>query len=149
MARGSIASHISQFPVGTYKKAHAHGPGAHVIVLSGEGYSLMWPEGEEPRRYDWQVGTLIVPPNAWFHQHFNSGPTPARYLAFKHWSPRNAQGVPMSWISTRLGGTQVDYADEKPLVRQTFADALARHGLTPRMDEVYSAELPNLPPKAA
>jgi hypothetical protein len=34
MARGSIASHISQFPVGTYKKAHAHGPGAHVIVLS-------------------------------------------------------------------------------------------------------------------
>ncbi len=43
MARGSIASHISQFPIGTYKKAHAHGPGAHVIVLSGEGYSLMWP----------------------------------------------------------------------------------------------------------
>src|SRR6202023_1485948 len=76
MARGSIASHIPQFPVGTYKKAHAHGPGAHVIV----------------------------PPNAWFHQHFNSGPTPARYLAFKHWTPRNAQGVPLSWISTRLGG---------------------------------------------
>src|SRR5262249_39211240 len=62
MARGSIASHISQFPVGTYKKAHAHGPGAHVIVLSGEGYSLMGPRGEEPRRFDWQVGTLIVPP---------------------------------------------------------------------------------------
>jgi len=64
MARGTIASHISQFPVGTYKKAHAHGPGAHVIVLGGEGYSLMWPEGDAPRRYDWQVGTMIVPPNA-------------------------------------------------------------------------------------
>ena len=84
MAKGSIASHISQFPVGTYKKAHAHGPGAHVIVLTGEGYSLMWPEGEEPKRYDWKYGTLIVPPNAWFHQHFNSGPVPARYLAFKY-----------------------------------------------------------------
>jgi oxalate decarboxylase/phosphoglucose isomerase-like protein (cupin superfamily) len=149
MARGSIASHISQFPVATYKKAHAHGPGAHVIVLSGEGYSLMWPKGEEPRRFDWQAGTLIVPPNAWFHQHFNAGPTPARYLAFKHWSPRNAQGVPMSWISTRVGGTQVDYADEQPVVRGMFAEALARHGIQSCMDEVYAAELANLPPKAA
>ena len=148
MAKGSIASHISQFPVGTYKKAHAHGPSAHVIILSGEGYSLMWAEGEEPRRYDWQVGTLIVPPNKWFHQHFNSGPTPARYLAFKHASPRNSQGVPLSWISRRLGGNQIDYADETPMVRQLFADALSRHGLTPKMDQVYEAEAAILPPKA-
>src|SRR5258706_7191046 len=109
----------------------------------------MGPEGDPPHRYDWQVGTLIVPPNAWFHQHFNAGPTPARYLAFKHWSPRNAQGVPMSWISKRLGGTQVDYADESPVVRQMFTDALGLHGLQPRMDEVYTAELPSLPPRAA
>jgi oxalate decarboxylase/phosphoglucose isomerase-like protein (cupin superfamily) len=149
MARGTIASHISQFPIGTYKKAHAHGPGAHVIVLSGEGYSLMWPEGEEPQRFDWQVGTLVVPPNMWLHQHFNSGPTPARYLAFKHWSPRNGQGVPISWISRRLGGTQIDYADEHPTVRTLFADALGRHGLTPRMEEVYAAELGQSPPRAA
>ncbi len=149
MAKGSLASHISQFGVGTYKKAHAHGAGAHVILLSGEGYSLMWTEGEEPRRYDWQIGTLIVPPNKTFHQHFNAGPTPARYLAFKHWSPRNAQGVPMSWISRRLGGNQIDYADESLKVRQMFSDALAKHGLTPRMDEAYQNELKDLPPKVA
>ena len=58
------------------------------------------------------------------------------------------QGVPISWISRRLGGNQIDYADERPIVRQLFAEALARHGLAPRMDPVYEAELPNLPPKA-
>lgn len=150
MAKGSMNSHISQFPVGTYKKAHAHGPGAYVIIMSGQGYSLMWPEGEEPRRYDWQEGTLITPPNMWFHQHFNTGTTPARYLAFKGEavSIRNAQGVPKAWISRRIGGHQVDYADESPLVRDTFAQALAATGLKPRMEEAYQAELADLPPKS-
>ena len=147
MARGSMNSHISQFPVGTYKKGHRHGPGAHVIVLTGEGYSLMWPEGEEPRRYDWEVGSMIVPPNLWFHQHFNTGTTPARYLAFKHEvvSIRNAQGVPKAWISQRVGGDQIDYADEKPVVRTLFAEALAKNGLESKMDTYYEAEKADLP----
>lgn len=148
MAKGSMNSHISQFPVATYKKGHRHGPGAHVIIMSGEGFSLMWPEGEEPRRYDWKPGTLIVPPNMWYHQHFNTGETPGRYLAFKHEvvSIRNAQGVPKAWISQRVGGDQIDYADESPIVRDTFAKALAEKGLTPRMDAAYAAELEDLPP---
>ena len=138
MAQGSIASHISQFPVGTYKKAHAHGPGAHVIVLSGEGYSLMWPEGEEPKRYDWRYGTLIVPPNAWFHQHFNSGPTPARYLAFKHClAAQCARRADVVDQPTRLGGDQIDYADEdaagaqhvRRSARQAWHDATHGRGL--------------------
>ena len=151
MARGSMNSHISQFPTGTYKKAHAHGPGAHVIILNGEGYSLMWPEGEEPRRYAWQVGSMIVPPNMWFHQHFNTGTAPARYLAFKYESVaiRNAQGVPKAWISRRAGGDQIDYADENPLVRRQFAEALSATGLQSRMDDAYRAEMAELPPKAA
>jgi oxalate decarboxylase/phosphoglucose isomerase-like protein (cupin superfamily) len=148
LARGHMNSHISQFPVGTYKKAHAHGPGAHVIILTGDGYSLMWPEGEAPQRFDWHAGSMIVPPNLWFHQHFNTGTTPARYLAFKAEgvSIRNAQGVPKAWISRRLGGDQIDYADESPRVRQLFADALAERGLTPRMDAAYEAERAGLAP---
>jgi len=143
MANGSMNSHISQFPVGTYKKAHAHGPGAHVIILNGEGYTLMWPEGEEPRRFDWRRGAMVVPPNRWLHQHFNTGTTPSRYLAFKHESVaiRNTQGVPKAWISRRLGGDQIDYADESPVVRRWFAEALAKNGLSPKMDEAYRADL--------
>jgi oxalate decarboxylase/phosphoglucose isomerase-like protein (cupin superfamily) len=148
MAKGSMNSHLSQFPVGTYKKGHRHGPGAHLIILTGEGFSLMWPEGEQPKRYDWKPGTLVVPPNMWYHQHFNTGSTPARYLAFKHEvvSIRNAQGVPKAWISQRIGGDQIDYADELPIVRETFAKALTERGLTPAMDDVYAAEREDLPP---
>jgi oxalate decarboxylase/phosphoglucose isomerase-like protein (cupin superfamily) len=148
MAKGSMNSHLSQFPVGTYKKGHRHGPGAHVIILSGSGYSLMWPEGEEPQRFEWKAGSLIIPPNMWFHQHFNTGADPARYLAFKHEvvSLRNAQGVPKAWISRRIGGDQIDYADERPDVREMFAEALAKEGLSSQMDGAYEAEKPDLPP---
>jgi oxalate decarboxylase/phosphoglucose isomerase-like protein (cupin superfamily) len=143
MARGHMNSHISQFPVGTYKKAHAHGPGAHVIILSGEGYSLMWPENEEPQRFEWREGAMIVPPNLWYHQHFNTGTQPARYLAFKAEGVaiRNVQGVPKAWISKRLGGDQIDYADESPKIRRWFAEALAQHGMESRMEQAYAAEL--------
>jgi quercetin dioxygenase-like cupin family protein len=149
LAHNTTHAHISEFPVGTYKKAHRHGPDAHVVLLTGYGYSLLWPEGSEPMRFDWQPGSMFVPPNAWFHQHFNAGATPARYLAFKHSSPRNSQGVPLSWISRRLGGNQIDYADESTLVRTLFATELAKHGVTSKMEPVYEAEVPNLPPKAA
>jgi hypothetical protein len=30
-----------------------------------------------------------------------------------------------------------------------FTEALAKHGMGPRLDAVYTAELANLPPKAA
>ena len=48
-----------------------------------------------------------------------------------------------------LGGDQIDYADEKPLIRQMFSDALSKNGLQPRMDDAYRAELAELPPLAA
>jgi hypothetical protein len=84
----------------------------------------------------------------WYHQHFNTGNSPARYLAFKHEvvSIRNAQGVPKAWISRRAGGDQIDYADESQVVRETFAEALAKKGLVPDMDAAYTAELDDLPP---
>jgi hypothetical protein len=57
--------------------------------------------------------------------------------------------VPKAWISRRIGGDQIDYADETPEVRRIFAEALSRHGLSPRMDAAYEAELSDLPPLPA
>jgi hypothetical protein len=63
-------------------------------------------------------------------------------------SVRNAQGVPKAWISRRIGGDQIDYADESPYVRELFKDALAKIGIEPAMGEAYEAELATLPPEA-
>jgi hypothetical protein len=62
-------------------------------------------------------------------------------------SIRNAQGVPKAWISRRIGGDQIDYADEKPVVRQLFREALSQHSLDPQMEDAYQSELADLPPQ--
>jgi len=62
---------------------------------------------------------------------------------------RNSQGVPTAWISKRVGGDQIDYADETPEVRSMFAESLAQHGITAAMDAAYEKELDDLPPKPA
>ena len=57
--------------------------------------------------------------------------------------------MPKAWISQRLGGNQIDYADERPEIRRWFAEALARHNLQSNMDKAYAAEAAELPQKAA
>lgn len=84
MAGNSMLSlHISEMPPKMYKKAHRHSEDAFILLLSGEGFSLTWQEAafHKRRRVDWKAGTLFVPPTFWYHQHLNTGSTPARYLA--------------------------------------------------------------------
>jgi gentisate 1,2-dioxygenase len=52
-------------------------------LLSGSGYTLSWPARAEHRRQrvDWQAGTFFAPPPYRYHQHFNPGDEPARYLS--------------------------------------------------------------------
>jgi len=141
LADNTQAAHVSQFPVGAYKKAHRHGPGAHVIIISGTGYSLLWPPNgrvpEDVIRVDWQRGGMIVPPNDWFHQHFNGGTEPARYLAFRWGSQKHGFVFDPgeSDLSERLGGAQIEYEDEHDHIHDTFAETLKKAGAESKMAE--------------
>jgi oxalate decarboxylase/phosphoglucose isomerase-like protein (cupin superfamily) len=144
LAGQTMGCHISEFPVGTYKKGHKHGPGAHVIVLGGQGYSLLWPEGQEIQRVDWRQGSVVVPPNQWFHQHFNSGAKPARYLALRWGSWRyrfmrltDSEGS--TYTSVKQGGGQIEYEDENPRVHPEFEEAVRKAGAVCRMGEHHPA----------
>lgn len=126
-----LTSHMAVFPPFTYKKAHRHGPGVVIIVLEGEGFSVMRPEGEDESSVSWQGGSVFVPPNRWFHQHFNVGSTPARYLAL-HSAPSI---LGYSERVEDLARDQIEYTDEDARIRETFEAELARRGLKSEMPE--------------
>lgn len=130
IANNTMCAHISEFPAGTYKKAHRHGPGAHVIILSGHGYSLLWPEGSKKEKFDWDAGSMVVPPDRWLHQHFNTGKEPARYLALR-WGSRKFCTAPEEEKlakSMKLGGDQIEYEDEDEEVHALFKSECAKNG---------------------
>jgi mannose-6-phosphate isomerase-like protein (cupin superfamily) len=141
LAKNQMGAHVSEFPIGTYKKAHRHGAGAHVIVLGGDGYSLMWNEGQEIGRFDWQPGTLVIPPDGTFHQHFNSGATPARYLALRFSGNEQSKGDRskiQSLKSVKLGGNQIEYEDQDSAIHRMFVEEATRHGVKVQMAEFLS-----------
>src|SRR5579859_8108802 len=121
-----ISCHMSMFPPRTYKKAHRHGPGRAIVIPAGEGFSVMWEEGKDKVIAPWKPGSLITPPNRWFHQHFNVGQAPARYLAFH--PPMQFDGH-AERIEDRQRD-QIEYVAEAPEVRERFEAELAARGLT-------------------
>jgi mannose-6-phosphate isomerase-like protein (cupin superfamily) len=142
LAHNTMVAHISEFPVGTYKKAHRHGPGANVIILGGKGFTLLWEDGkwDERVKVDWKPGSIVVPPSQWFHQHFNSGNEPARYLALRWGSNRyefsthgQDDGRGATETSVKEGGNQIEYGDEDPEVHRIFEADLKASGATCRM----------------
>jgi oxalate decarboxylase/phosphoglucose isomerase-like protein (cupin superfamily) len=130
--KSSLSNHMSVFPAKTYKKAHRHGPGVQIVIPSGEGYSVMWPEGEEKVIIPWHEASVFVPPNRWFHQHFNLGGEPARYLAFH--APRGV-GQWSERVEDRQRD-QIEYPDQEPFIRERFESELAKRGLKSDLPEI-------------
>jgi len=113
-----IDLHVSEMPSKEYKRAHRHSSDAFVMLLSGNGYSITWPESQYEKRVrvDWHEGTLFVPPIYWYHQHLNPGDEPARYLAIN---------API--LVTRLGLRFEDQLEpDLPEIEQEFKAEIAK-----------------------
>ncbi len=137
-ADNTMCAHISEFPIGTYKKGHRHGPGAHVIIIKGTGYTVMWPDGSPKQRFDWQEGSVIVPPDQWFHQHFNTSGEEAVYLALRWNSKKHFMGKQHGVeVDVKEGGDQIEYKDEDPMLRKMFDEELAKKGIASKMAQFF------------
>jgi oxalate decarboxylase/phosphoglucose isomerase-like protein (cupin superfamily) len=133
-SRTGRGASMSVFPVGTYKMAHRHGPGFVIVIPDGEGFSIMWKPGGEQVVVPWHEGTIFCPPNQWFHQHFNVGTVPARYLKFA--PPRIVSGT--GWQEP-LEQRQITYTNEEPWIREKFEAEIRARGISSEMPpEVYT-----------
>jgi quercetin dioxygenase-like cupin family protein len=156
LADGIMHAHISEMPVGTYKKGHRHGPSFHVMCVTGHGYSLLWFEGDKDfLRVDWKHGVVFPPADQQFHQHFNTSSHPARYLATAVGGLRyplmltqrhallgkdgQKQGVS---LSLKEGGGQIEYEDQDPRIHRMWLEEMKKNNVTPRMEKL-------IPPVAA
>jgi hypothetical protein len=145
LADGTMHAHVSQIPKGRYKKAHRHAAGTHVHAIDGSGYSLLWHEGDsEFKEFPWKHGFMYTPPFWMFHQHFNTCPDPARYLACSLGSRRypfislrrkSAEGV--GSLSITQGGRQLEYEDQDPRIHRKWLEALRETGVTSEMGETF------------
>lgn len=145
LADGTMHAHVSEMPVGTYKKGHRHGADFHVFTVKGTGYSLYWYEGDaEMRRFDWKFGTVFTPTDMLFHQHFNTSAEPARYLAIAFGGMRyptladKRKTFTGMDVSLKDGGRQIEYEDEDPRIRALYESELRRSGVASKMDEVVA-----------
>jgi len=108
-----------------------------VFILTGKGYSLLWPR-QRNNPSGLEAGSIVVPPEGWFHQHFNSSAEPARYLALKilsrkiiNCSGKNSVDVPLAYgrVADRVRGRD-------PIIRKTFDEECAKSGAEVKMPAV-------------
>ena len=119
-----MGAHMSVFDPGLYKKGHKHGPGRVIVIPAGEGYTVLWKEGGEKIVCPWHEATVFVPPENWYHQHFNLGAEPARYLALGPLRQFRGKGE----TPEDRANLQIEYPDEDPWIRRKFEDELTKRG---------------------
>ena len=142
IADNSLIGHLAHWPDGKYMLSHYHGGGAILLIIQGEGFTLMWSNayGEKPFengygdkviKIDWKPGTAFSPPTDWYHQHFNTGAGWALQLALRNGSSRHPLGIRASH-GTALT-SQIPLEREDPAIQQMYREELAKRGLNSTM----------------
>ena len=147
LADSAMHTHVSEMPIGAYKKGHRHGPGAHVFALSGSGYTLLWREGDSAfERQEWRFGYVFAPPDGMFHQHFNTGEVPARYLAVSlgsHRYPvfdRKVKRKSAPNLTLREGGSEIDYREQDLRLHRLWLAELDAKGVASTMGRYFDEQ---------
>jgi quercetin dioxygenase-like cupin family protein len=125
----NLTAHSTTFTGRTFSTVHRHGPGFHVLWLSGEGYVVMWPDGGEKEKVKihFGPGSIIVPPTLWWHHWGIVSPEPAQDFALH--PPLQSSGVSRMGagptVSTRQGGSNLLVEDFPPELRKEVEDIFA------------------------
>jgi mannose-6-phosphate isomerase-like protein (cupin superfamily) len=139
LVNGSLGADIAELAPGTYGQASRQMQGSHLFGVAGEGFTLAWEEGAADfARTAWRHGVVYAPPGMAFHQHFNAGAAPARYLDLQlgsrrypmFRSRRAAYGDDRVYAS---GSAEIAYAGQDPRIHKIWLEAIARKGVTSRM----------------
>ena len=121
-----LEPHMSEFPVNTYKLGHRHPYEAIILTLNGKGFTLTGKESLKDSasvKLDWKAGSVVSPPYFWYHQHFNTGDSKARYLAITEGDFPKRLGIP-------LEVEQIEADREDPEIKKRFEREL--HGSKPK-----------------
>jgi gentisate 1,2-dioxygenase len=84
----------------------------------------MWNEGEEPKKYDWHEGSVISPPAGTWHQHYNTGREPCKFVALHANTAvqREEKGI-----------EQIEFEQEDAALRRLYEEECAKSGVKPDM----------------
>lgn len=148
-----MPTHIEQMPTGTYERAHAHGPGSAIMLLDGNGYTLLWHDslsrtpwkngkGDQVTRVEWKEGIVFVPPTRWFHQHFATGKTASRFIILGSRPGNEVNKI----TSADVFLTKHDYIyfhEQDPFIHELFKKEVSQKGgplQMPSIDRLIALE---------
>jgi len=131
-----IAGHIVAFDRSD-PDAHFQGrvyiddSGAIVCVTQGEGFAMVWREGEERTRFEIKSGSIYSPGDLMYHGHFNTGHGTLRHFAMRGRSPKFSQDR----FRTKLH-EMIPFDEEPADVHPMFLEELKRKGVKSKISVV-------------